>query len=64
MSINEARITVVKVAEVGTIPSCDVLTVLNEFREPRHEEFSEPTKWRLYNSVEPIYTDYWENCFR
>jgi hypothetical protein len=50
VSINEARITVVMAAEIRAIPSCDIIEVLEEFREPRHEEFSLPNKWSLYNS--------------
>ncbi len=45
-----ARLEVVKAAETGAIPSCDILPVLKEFREPRHVDFGEPTRWSLYNS--------------
>ncbi len=50
LSIDEARVVTVMAAEIKAIPSCDILEVLNEFKEPRHQEFSEPTKWSLYNS--------------
>lgn len=50
VSIDAARVITVMAAEIRAIPSCDILEVLNEFKEPRHEEFREPTKWSLYNS--------------
>ena len=37
-------------AERQAIPSCDILTVWKEFKHPRHEEFSEPTRWSLLNA--------------
>ncbi|MFZ2657663.1 MAG: DUF932 domain-containing protein [Victivallales bacterium] len=50
VSIDEARVITVMAAEIRAIPSCDIVPVLDEFKEPRHEEFREPTKWSLYNS--------------
>ena len=50
ISIDEARIVTVMAAEVRAIPSCDILAVLDGFREPEHEQFREPTRWSLYNS--------------
>jgi len=50
VSIDAARVITVMAAEIRAIPSCDIIEVLNEFKEPRHQEFSEPTKWSLYNS--------------
>ena len=50
VSIDDARVITVMAAEIRVIPSCDIIEVLQEFREPRHEEFSMPTKWSLYNS--------------
>ena len=50
LSIDEARIVTVMAAEMKAIPSCDILEVLNEFKIPKHQEFSEPNKWSLYNS--------------
>ncbi len=50
LSIDEARVVTVMAAEIKAIPSCDILEVLGEFREPKHQEFSEPSRWSLYNS--------------
>jgi len=50
ISIDQARVITVMAAEIKAIPSCDIVPVLDEFKEPRHQEFSEPTKWSLYNS--------------
>ena len=47
---DEARIAVVKAAEIKAIPSCDIIPVRDGFLEPQHEEFREPTRWSLYNS--------------
>ena len=49
VTVDEARVLTVMAAEIKAIPSCDILPVLDEFREPRHEEFREPTMWSLYN---------------
>ena len=47
---DEVRASIVKAAEVQAIPSCDILAVWKEFRNPRHEEFAEPTRWSLLNA--------------
>lgn len=47
---DDARIAVVRAAEIRAIPSCDILNVLDVFRNPQHEEFRERTRWSLYNS--------------
>ena len=51
---NQARIFIVKAAEYGAIPSCDILAVFNEYLEPRHEEFRERTQWALLNAFTEI----------
>ncbi|MBQ7178508.1 MAG: DUF932 domain-containing protein [Victivallales bacterium] len=51
---NQARIFIVKAAEYGAIPSCDILAVFNEYLEPRHEEFRERTQWSLLNAFTEI----------
>ena len=51
---NQARILIVKAAEYGAIPSCDILAVFNEYMEPRHEEFKERTQWSLLNAFTEI----------
>ena len=45
-----ARVAIVKAAEVGTVNSSDILPIFREFKEPRHEEFAEPTRWALLNA--------------
>ena len=51
---DEARLFIMRAAETGTIPSCDILPVYAEFKRPRHEEFAEPTQWALLNSFTEI----------
>ena len=47
---DEVRASLVVAAERQAIPSCDILTVWKEFKNPRHEEFAEPTRWSLLNA--------------
>ena len=51
---NQARILIVKAAEYGAIPSCDILAVFKEYLEPRHDEFRERTHWSLLNAFTEI----------
>jgi len=50
ISIDDARRMIVVAAEMKAIPSCDILAVLEEFRNPRHEEFKERSRWSLLNA--------------
>ncbi len=50
LSIDEARVVTVMAAEIRAIPSSDIIPVLQEFKQPRHSEFSLPNRWSLYNS--------------
>ena len=54
MSENNARIFIVKAAEYGAIPSCDILAVFHEYLEPRHNEFRERSMWSLMNAFTEI----------
>lgn len=45
-----ARAAIVKAAEAGAVNSSDIVPVFQEFKEPRHEEFAEPTRWSLLNA--------------
>ena len=47
---DEARSKIVRAAELGAINSSDIIPVLREFKEPRHEEFREPTRYSLLNA--------------
>ena len=47
---DEARAVIVKAAEVGAVNSCDIVPIFREFQKPRHEEFTEPTRWSLLNA--------------
>jgi len=58
VSIDDARRLTVLAAEIKAIPSCDILTVLNEFKKPRHEEFRAPTQWNLLNAFTEISKKY------
>jgi len=49
---NEARSVIVRAAEFGVINSSDILPVFHEFKNPRHAECEEPTRWNLLN-VDP-----------
>ena len=49
-----ARCLVVRATELGVIPSCDILPVINEYFEPRHEEFRERTRWSLLNAFTEV----------
>ena len=49
-----ARIFIVKAAEYGAIPSCDILAVFNEYLEPKHDEFRERSQWSLLNAFTEI----------
>ena len=48
---DEARSCIVRAAEMGVINSSDILPTFREFRQPSHEEFREPTRWSLLNSI-------------
>ncbi|MBQ6471007.1 MAG: DUF932 domain-containing protein [Victivallales bacterium] len=45
-----ARSFICKAAEFGTIPSCDILAVLREYQNPKHEVFRTCTQWSLLNA--------------
>ena len=47
---DSARAAIVKAAETGTVNSCDILPIFREYKQPRHEEFTEPTRWSLLNA--------------
>lgn len=47
---DEARIAIVRAAEIGAVNSCDIVPIFKEFQNPCHEEFSEPTRWSLLNA--------------
>ena len=68
LSIDEAKLVTVRAAETKAIPSCDILPVLKEFNDPRHEEFSMPTMWSLYNAFTEIAKKYRparaDQCYR
>ena len=36
---------------MGVINSSDILPTFREFKQPSHEEFREPTRWSLLNSI-------------
>ena len=60
---DDARIFIVRAAEHGTIPSCDILSVFLEYLEPRHEEFRERSKWSLLNAFTEIAHKYTPSRF-
>ena len=53
-SEDEARCLVMKAAEYGAIPSCDILPVFSEYQKPRHPQFNSRTRWSLLNAFTEI----------
>ena len=51
---DEARSRIVRAAELGAINSSDILPVFNEFKNPTHEAFAEPTRWSLLNAFTQV----------
>jgi len=68
ITIDIAKLVTVKAAELKVIPSCDILPVLNEFQNPRHEEFADHSRWSLYNSFTEVAKKYSparaDQCYR
>jgi len=64
LSHDDAVLLVVKVAEAGGVPGSHVMTILQEFTNPRHEEFKEPTKWNLLNAFTEIGKRYRQGRYR
>jgi hypothetical protein len=58
IDFDDARLLAVRAAEEGAIPSCDILSVLNEYRRPKYEEFADPTMWSLFNSFTEVAKKY------
>ena len=58
MPTSSAKLKIVKAAEIKAIPSCDILPVLEEYKQPRHEEFSTRNSWSLYNAFTEIAKKY------
>lgn len=50
LTLDQARSILVQAAEVNAIPSCDILPIYQEFKEPRHEDFNIPSCWSLLNA--------------
>jgi hypothetical protein len=51
LSLPKAHHLAVELARAGAFSSSDILPVVNEFENPRHEEFKERNAWALYNAV-------------
>ncbi len=49
-----ARSFIVRTAEFGAIASCDILPVMHEYLEPRHDEFRERNLWSLLNAFTEV----------
>ncbi len=58
ITLDEARIVTCVAAERKVIPSCDIIQVIDTFKEPPHEEFKEPTKWNLHNAFTEVAKKY------
>ncbi len=55
---DQARVLIVRAAELNAIPSCDILPVFQEFKSPSHEEFAAPTMWSLLNAFTEVVHKY------
>ena len=55
---DEARSKIVRAAELGAINSSDIIPVFKEFKNPRHEEFAEPTRYSLLNAFTEVIKKY------
>ena len=54
ISMDNARLAIVKAAEEKAINSSDIISILDEFQSPRHQEFQGNTRWSLMNSFTEI----------
>ena len=54
VSHDDAAILAVKIAEAGGIRSSDIVPIIEEFQNPRHEEFRGGCRWNLLNAVTEI----------
>lgn len=54
-SYNTAVLNVVKAAQSGIMPQRLILPVLEEYKEPSHEEFKGLNLWSLHNAFTEIY---------
>lgn len=55
---DDARVRIVRAAELGVINSSDILPVFREFKQPQHDEFLEPTRWSLMNAMTEVVKKY------
>ena len=55
---DDARVRIMRAAELGVINSSDILTVFREFKQPRHDAFLEPTRWSLLNAMTEVVKKY------
>jgi hypothetical protein len=58
VTIDKARVITVMAAEKKIIPSCDIVPVVEEYRNPRHDEFKERNKFNLYQAFTEICKKY------
>ena len=54
MSTQKAKLAIVKAAENKVIPSCDILPVLDEYKNSQYEEFLQRNSWSLYNAFTEV----------
>lgn len=52
---NTAIINVVKAAQRGVMPQRLILPILEEYKEPSHNEFSSPNLWSLHNAFTEVF---------
>ncbi len=58
MPLSQAKLKIVKAAEENAIPSSDILTVLDEYKNPKYEEFATKNTWSLYNAFTEVVKKY------
>ena len=68
ITVDQARITCVKAAEMRAIRPSDILTIYKEWKNPSHKEFEGATQWNLLNAFTEIAKKYSpakaDNCYR
>ena len=66
--ISTANDMMVNAARAGSINSSDIIPILDEYINPRHEEFRAKNQWNLYNAATEIIKKYTparaDKCYR
>ena len=58
LNLNQVRVIVMSSIEKKMIRASDGLNIMNEFKHPRHKEFSGRNSWSLYNGYTQVIKKY------